>query len=99
MPRVAKQLSDLAVRKLSSQEGRHAVGGAAGLYLLVSPDSASWVLRMLVKGIRRDLGLGSYRDVTLAMAREAAQRIRFDARTSDPVEARRVEREARAEAR
>jgi integrase len=99
MPRVAKQLSELAVRKLFSQEGRHAVGGVAGLYLLVSAGSASWVLRMAINGRRVDLGLGSYRDVTLAMAREAAARIRLDARTSDPVEARRAEREARAEAR
>ena len=44
-----------------------------GLYLLVEPTGAKrWKQRLAVHGKRRELGLGGYPLVTLAMAREAA---------------------------
>ena len=44
-----------------------------GLYLLVEPSGAKrWKQRLAVHGKRRELGLGGYPLVTLAMAREAA---------------------------
>lgn len=51
--------------------GRH--GDGRGLFLYVKPSGArSWVLRYQIHGRRRDLGLGAYPDVSLAMARERA---------------------------
>jgi integrase len=65
--------------------GRHADGN--GLYLLVEPSGAKrWVLRTMVHGRRRDIGLGSARLVSLAEAREKASLYRKTARAGgDPV--------------
>ena len=54
-------------------KGRHADG--KGLMLNVKPSgSASWVVRLMSNGRRRDYGLGGYPDVSLSMARfEAAK--------------------------
>ena len=55
--------------------GRH--GDGRGLFLYVKPSGTrSWVLRYQVHGRRRDLGLGAYPDVTLAMARDRASEAR-----------------------
>jgi integrase len=69
--------------------GRFADGG--GLYLLVAPrGSKSWVLRTIVMGTRRDIGLGSVELVSLAEAREEARRLRKIARDGgDPLTERR----------
>ncbi len=65
--------------------GRH--GDGRGLFLYVKPSgSRSWVLRYQVQGRRRDLGLGSFPDVTLAMARDrAAEARRLIAEGEDPI--------------
>src|SRR5262249_33630697 len=65
--------------------GRHADGN--GLYLLVAPSGAKrWVLRTMVHGHRRDIGLGSARLVSLAEAREKASLYRKTARAGgDPI--------------
>ena len=87
MPKIAKELSALAVSKL--QEGAHAVGGVPGLQLQVIGASKVWVLRFTLHGKRRRMGLGSYPAVSLASAREAGrqahQLIRADL---DPINAR-----------
>ena len=76
MARKAKELSPLAVGRLS-QPGHHAVGGVAGLYLYVSDAGArSWVLRAMVGSKRRHLGLGGFPDVPLAQAKERARKAR-----------------------
>jgi integrase len=73
MPKIAKELTPLAVSKLR-RTGLHAVGGINGLGLKVMPaGSRAWVLRTLVAGKRREYGLGSYPSVTLASARERAR--------------------------
>lgn len=73
MPKKAKELSALAVGRLS-KPGRWSVGGVDGLALQVTENgSRSWTLRMSVAGRRREMGLGSYPSVTLAGAREAAR--------------------------
>lgn len=71
------------------EPGRHADGG--GLYLLVAPGgSKSWMLRTVVMGTRRDIGLGSLTLVSLAEAREEARRLRKIARDDgDPLAERR----------
>lgn len=65
--------------------GRH--GDGRGLFLYVKPSGArSWVLRYQVQGRRRDLGLGSFPDVSLAMARErASEARRLIAEGEDPI--------------
>ncbi|MGE9295867.1 MAG: tyrosine-type recombinase/integrase [Puniceicoccales bacterium] len=65
--------------------GRH--GDGRGLFLYVKPSGArSWVLRYQVQGRRRDLGLGAYPDVSLAMARDrAAEARRLIAEGEDPI--------------
>ncbi len=65
--------------------GRH--GDGRGLFLYVKPSGArSWVLRYQVQKRRRDLGLGAYPDVTLAMARErASEARRLIAEGEDPI--------------
>ncbi|QYU70113.1 Arm DNA-binding domain-containing protein [Leptolyngbya sp. 15MV] len=68
-----------ALQVKNAKPGRHSDGG--GLYLLVKPSGAkSWLLRVQVDGRRRDFGLGSLKDVTLAEAREKAAAARKLAR-------------------
>jgi integrase len=76
MPRKAKELGPLDVKRLT-KPGFYFVGGVAGLALQVLPTgSRSWVLRVMVGGKRRNMGLGGFPDVTLAGAREAAREAR-----------------------
>ena len=64
-----KALSPAFVR--SAPPGRHADGN--GLYLFVRPSGTrSWIQRLLIRGRRRELGLGSVALVPLAEAREKA---------------------------
>ena len=62
----------LTARKVETAgPGRHTDG--RGLMLYVKPSGTrSWVLRYQMNGRRRDLGLGAWPEVTLAMARERA---------------------------
>lgn len=100
MPKKAQELSALAVQRLT-KTGMHAVGGVAGLYLQVLPSGArSWVLRSMIAGKRRDMGLGGFPDVTLAQAREKARKARDDiAMGIDPIEQRAAARSALLAAR
>lgn len=73
MPRKARELSPLEVRRLV-RPGRWSVGGVDGLALQVTATGArSWVLRVPVAGRQREMGLGSFPTVTLAEAREKAR--------------------------
>ena len=63
-------LTALKVKALR-KPGRY--GDGSGLYLVVRPSgSKSWVQRTVVDGRRRDMGLGGYPVVSLAVARERA---------------------------
>lgn len=77
MPRKAKELTDLEIRRLTAP-GLHAVGGVSGLHLqVVAPGGArTWILRIMVGSKRRDMGLGGYPDVGLGKAREKAREAR-----------------------
>lgn len=97
MPKIAKELSALAVQRLTTP-GLHAVGGVAGLLLQVKDSGArTWILRVRVSGKRRDMGLGGFPSVTLAMARERAREARLAVDQGiDPVEQRINARKAAA---
>ncbi|WP_242679748.1 tyrosine-type recombinase/integrase [Paracoccus nototheniae] len=70
--RVAARLSAMQIKSPLSP-GKYHDGGGLGLYLLVKPSGArSWMQRIMIKGKRRELGLGSPPVVTLARAREVA---------------------------
>jgi len=93
MPKKAKELSALEVKRLS-KPGRHAVGGINGLMLVVKDSGAkSWILRTVVGERRRNIGLGSYPEISLADAREAAREVKKKIRQGvDPVEERKAAR-------
>ncbi|MCE2543407.1 MAG: DUF4102 domain-containing protein, partial [Acidobacteria bacterium] len=78
-----KALSAAFVR--SASPGRHADGN--GLYLFVQPTGTrSWVQRLVIRGRRRELGLGAAALVPLAEARELALANRKVARSGgDPL--------------
>ncbi|MER9462675.1 integrase arm-type DNA-binding domain-containing protein [Mesorhizobium sp. M0387] len=95
MPRKARELGPLEVKRLS-KPGLHAVGGVAGLGLQVKDTGArSWLLRISIGQRRREIGLGGYPDVTLAQAREKAREMRAAVdRGGDPAEQRRAAKRA-----
>ena len=78
-----KALSVAFIR--SAPPGRHADGN--GLYLFVQPaGTRSWIQRLVIRGRRRELGLGAVALVSLAEARELALANRKLARTGgDPL--------------
>jgi integrase len=85
MPKVTKELQAIEVARLK-HDGLHMVGVVPGLALQVKQGSRSWVLRAMVGGKRRDMGLGPYPDVALAKAREKARAAREQIRSGvDPI--------------
>lgn len=87
---MARQLHTLSARTVATltNAGRHSDGG--GLYLNITATGArSWVFMWKVAGKRREMGLGSLRDVPLAKARERAAEARQKlAEGLDPIAAR-----------
>jgi integrase len=100
MGRKAKELGPLAVKNLK-EPGLHFVGGVDGLALQIAPGgSRSWVLRAMMGGKRRDMGLGGYPDVTLAGAQQAARDARLRLREGvDPIEHSKAQKSALAASR
>ncbi len=93
-------MGKLTARKVeTAKAGKH--GDSDGLQLVVTSTGArKWVLRFMLAGRAREMGLGSYPEVGLAEARAAA----FEARKlvaggTDPIEARDAARKADAQAR
>jgi integrase len=86
-----KALTAVQIRALK-KPGRYSDGN--GLYLVVDPTgSKRWLLRTIVQGRRRDMGLGGATLVSLAEAREKALAYRKVARDGgDPLAVRRAAR-------
>jgi hypothetical protein len=60
MPKLAKEMKALEVQRLK-EPGLHFVGTVPGLALqIVSSGARSWVLRVMVGGKRREMGLGGF---------------------------------------
>ena len=95
MPRLAKELGALKVSKIEAP-GLHFVGRVQGLALQVTAGSGrSWLLRVVIGGKRREMGLGAYPGVTLAQAREKASEARELIRQGvDPIERHRAAQSA-----
>ena len=75
MARTLNKLSD-ASAKAAKKPGRHSDGG--GLYLNVSPTGTkSWLFMWVRDGKRREMGLGAYPSVSLAVARQKAGEYRI----------------------
>lgn len=90
MPKMADNLTPLAIKKLN-RKGLHFVGHVKGLALNISATGGrSWILRVVVGGKRRDIGLGAYSELSLDKARAAAIANRELIRQGiDPIEAKR----------
>lgn len=95
VPKLPEPLGPLAVSRLS-KPGLHAVGGVPGLALQVlASGGRTWILRAVIGNRRREMGLGGYPGVTLALARESAREAReLIRRGIDPIEAAKEAREA-----
>ena len=88
--RTAKRLAAVQLKNLAA--GMHSDGN--GLYLCVQESGArSWILRTMVRGRRKDIGLGSLATTSLARAREDAAELRGRARKGEDIlESRRIEK-------
>lgn len=95
MPRVAAELGALAVKRLETP-GMHFVGVVPGLALHVTGSGArSWILRVMVAGKRREMGLGGYPAVPLADAHRLGRAAREAiANGADPLSDKRAARSA-----
>lgn len=105
MPRVAKELSALEVKRLTHPGDRDrpvafAVGGVAGLHIQITANGGrTWLLRVSVGGKRREIGMGGTATTTLAGARERAREtLELIRQGVDPVEDRKAKRSALAAA-
>ena len=104
MPKKTKELSPIEIRRLTyaiSKDGKaynslHSVGGVSGLLLQVTPTGAkSWILRTVIGTKRRNIGLGSFPEVSLAKAREKAAQTKDDISNGiDPIENKRTTKRA-----
>jgi integrase len=92
MPRLYNELSDLKV-KAAKEPGRYPDGRGLVLQVTVGADKVvrrSWLLRVNVPGgKKREMGLGAYPTIDLAMARARAEEARrLAASHIDPIEHR-----------
>lgn len=95
MPKVAKELTQAQIKNLKPKYDNkptpYPVGGVAGLYIQITPNNArSWLLKTTYGGRRREIGLGSYPEVSLGKARDAARDAKIMIRKGeDPIQAKR----------
>lgn len=77
---------NLLTHKQVQTAGQGMLHDGGGLYLQVTATGRSWILRYSLHGRRRDMGLGSLRDISLADARRLAAAARASARAGqDPI--------------
>jgi integrase len=105
MARTTEKLTARKIEGIKSKLGENKIGqndigmhhDGRGLYLQITPGGASWVLRYMLNGKAREMGLGPLADFGLQDARAKAldaRRLRYAG--IDPIEHRRAERAARA---
>ena len=94
VPMLYNALNQMTARSLSS--GKYVDG--QGLWLIKrSKDAGKWILRLVVSGKRREMGLGRWPDVSIAEARERAATARRQLRDGvDPIfERKKIRRSAK----
>jgi len=93
MPKKAKELTALEVKRLN-RPGRHAVGTVSGLLLVIKDTGTkSWMLRTMIAERRANIGLGPYPEITLAKAHEKARDLKEIIRDGiDPIAEKRARR-------
>ena len=93
MPKVAKALSAIEVKRLTGV-GLHAVGTVTGLCLNIGAgNSRSWILRTKWASKRIEVGLGAYPEISLSAALERARTVKDDIyKGIDPIAERRAAR-------
>ncbi len=76
LPKISDERSALEVKRLAHPGGkRNILVGVPGLHMQLTPKRGrSWVLRVKVAEVRRDIGLGGFPAVTLSQAREKARK-------------------------
>lgn len=100
MPKIAKELSALEVKRLqysgTGQNQTIAVGGVAGLLMQLTPNGGrSWLLRTSVGRKRKEYGLGAFPEITLSVARDRARALKEMIRDGvDPIEERKAKKSA-----
>lgn len=77
MPKIIAPMSDEEIRSIQ-KDGVYAVGGAPGLMVQVRGNARSWILRVVIEGKRRDLGLGGLSDLSADEARVIAKQKRSE---------------------
>ena len=99
MPKQAKEMSAAELRR-KSKPGTYAVGGVAGLNVVVTKNGAKcWILRTKVGERRREIGLGGFPEVPLTEARRKARELKETIKQGiDPVEQRKAARAKLAQA-
>lgn len=99
MPKQAREMTATGLRKLS-KPGAHAVGGVAGLQVVVTDTGAKcWVLRTMIGEDRAELGLRGFPEVSLADARNKARELKEQIRQGiDPRETKKANRAELAQA-
>jgi integrase len=87
----------LTAVEVAKERGPAVLHDGGGLYLRVTANGAkSWVFRYQLGGKRRDMGLGSFPEVSLADARSKATEYRKQRQQGiDPLQAKEAERQAR----
>ncbi|KWV93878.1 site-specific integrase [Erythrobacter sp. AP23] len=82
------------MRAKNLDAGKHADG--QGLWLIKrSKEGGKWIVRLVIRGKRREMGLGPWPDVSIAEARERAAEARKAVRDGlDPIVARARQRQA-----
>ncbi len=90
------RIGKLKAVEISKAKGPGVLHDGGGLYLRVSGTGAkSWVFRFQIGGKRRDMGLGSYPDISLAEARGLAAEHRKQRHGGiDPLQAKTAQRQA-----
>jgi integrase len=95
MPKKVIELNHTQVNAILNKgvKGSFSVGKVDGLLLQVRPPhGASWILRTVIAGSRKSIGLGGYPEVSLANAREDAGELKRKIKREhyDPIESKRL---------
>ena len=96
---LADYLADQNMKKLTALGIKNApdgkLGDGGGLELRKKDETGKWVWRYSIAGRRREMGLGSYPDVSLADARKAREKwAAILAQGKDPISERKAQQDA-----